>query len=193
MASIPRLAPRRSGSTERAAGDFFNASLSCSWHGALCLIRMWEMMCRYRASEYLAAFEAMVAIFVVRAQLLCLPLRRVLALVVRPNVSRAQTVGSRADAERHVTNAIRRAAARLPFEANCLCLAIAAARLLSRRGIEANLHFGMRRELGALGGHAWLETDGRVIVDRGNARSQVVWIGEYEIPAGGTHSVGLRS
>lgn len=193
MASMPRSAPRRSGPTEWPAGNCFDASLSWSWYRSLGLMRMWEIMTRYRASEYLAAFEAMLAICVVRLQLRYLPLRRVLALAGGPNTSRAPIVGSRADAEEKVANAIRRAAARLPFEANCLCLAIAAARLLSRRGIEANLCFGMRREMGALGGHAWLETERRIIVDRGNARSQMVRVGDFEISADVTDKIGHRS
>jgi hypothetical protein len=67
--------------------------------------------------------------------------------------------------------AIQAAARRVPWRADCLAQAIAAARWLRRHGHEPIFELGVARsDHGTLRGHAWLTLDGRVIVggeDRG--------------------------
>jgi hypothetical protein len=142
---------------------------------------------KYRASEYSDALEALAALLLVRSQLIFFPLRWILASTVR--CSGAREPHSSKDPEQSVAIAMRRAVARIPFETNCLCLAIAAARMLNRRGVEARLCFGVRREFGSMRAHAWLETENRVIVDRGNARRRMVWLGDHGISMRTTETI----
>ncbi len=63
-----------------------------------------------------------------------------------------------------VSWAIAAAAVRVPWRADCLIRAMAAARWLRREGAVWKLSIGVRREPdGRLGAHAWLESGGVVI------------------------------
>jgi hypothetical protein len=68
--------------------------------------------------------------------------------------------------------AVRRASAHLPLRLDCLPQSLAVAWLLTRRGIEAKLRFGVRMNAGALEAHAWV------------AASEVDWIFDLS-PTGG--------
>jgi len=48
--------------------------------------------------------------------------------------------------------------------ATCLSRALAAQVLLTRRGHPALLHFGVAKEAGQFSAHAWLESEGQVVV-----------------------------
>lgn len=53
----------------------------------------------------------------------------------------------------------------LPVFRNCLNRALAAQMLLKRRGHSANLHIGvMRGQEGKFEAHAWIESEGQVII-----------------------------
>lgn len=63
-----------------------------------------------------------------------------------------------------VSWAIAAAATRVPWRADCLIRAMAAARWLRREGAGWKLSIGVRREPdGRLGAHAWLESGGVVV------------------------------
>lgn len=62
---------------------------------------------------------------------------------------------------RQIGWAVRSVASIVPFKAMCLQQAIAARRMLARRGIPAILHYGAGRdESGVLVAHAWIEAEG---------------------------------
>lgn len=57
--------------------------------------------------------------------------------------------------------AVRAAARRMPFEANCLPQAMAAQAMLRRRGVAALLYLGAAPDgAGGMGAHAWLDAAG---------------------------------
>jgi hypothetical protein len=55
-------------------------------------------------------------------------------------------------------------AARFVPASTCLVEALAAQRLLSRSGLPAVVHFGVSREGAGLEAHAWVESDGVLVV-----------------------------
>jgi len=55
---------------------------------------------------------------------------------------------------------------------SCLRRALVLQRLLGRRGIQAELRFGVRKEEGDLEAHAWLEHAGRPLSERGTVRTR---------------------
>lgn len=69
--------------------------------------------------------------------------------------------------------ALRRARAYGPLRGNCLSESLALARWLSRRGIEAEIKFGVRRATSsrdAIDAHAWVEVNGKAINNWTEAR-----------------------
>lgn len=52
------------------------------------------------------------------------------------------------------------------WHGNCLERSIVLSSLLSRRGIPAHLHIGVRLESGSLAAHAWVASCGVVLNDR---------------------------
>jgi hypothetical protein len=67
--------------------------------------------------------------------------------------------GSRDTAQR-IARLVAIAATRGAYRANCLRQSLALWWLLKRRGIEAALRIGVRKEGGALQAHAWVEHEG---------------------------------
>jgi hypothetical protein len=57
------------------------------------------------------------------------------------------------------------AARRLPFRPDCLCIALTLQHILVAQGIDSELRLGVRRSGDRLEAHAWLERQGRVLVD----------------------------
>jgi transglutaminase superfamily protein len=56
-------------------------------------------------------------------------------------------------------------ASRCPPRTTCLVQALAAQLLLAREGCPSRLHFGVSRTLeGVFRAHAWLESDGRIVI-----------------------------
>ncbi|MGH7775209.1 MAG: lasso peptide biosynthesis B2 protein [Candidatus Binatia bacterium] len=61
--------------------------------------------------------------------------------------------------------AVRAASRFAPGGSNCLTEALAAQVLLNRQGFRASLHIGVARdERGKLDAHAWVESQGRVVI-----------------------------
>jgi hypothetical protein len=60
--------------------------------------------------------------------------------------------------------AVAAAARRLPWRPTCLRQAVAAGRMLHRRGIGSRIHLGVAAEPGALAAHAWVTVGGRVVL-----------------------------
>jgi hypothetical protein len=102
----------------------------------------------------------------VRLALSALSLRTVRGLLARiPAVTRPVS----GDAAEHIARAVTRARSVVPG-ATCLVRALVVQTLLVRRGHSAHLRLGfVRSEKGVLSGHAWVESEGRVFDDTGEA------------------------
>ncbi len=98
--------------------------------------------------------------------------RRVIAasLVLRwrqarslPRDTRASAAGDRSDhfeRARGLARLVEIAAARSPLRARCLERSLALSKMLRARGIDHELHVGVRKEGAALEAHAWVECGG---------------------------------
>ena len=79
-----------------------------------------------------------------------------------------------------VSKAVRWMARHTPWESKCMVMAIAAKRMLERRGIPCTLYFGTGRdETGRLAAHAWLRS-GPFVVTGGEMMHKftaVEWFG----------------
>ena len=117
-------------------------------------------------AERRLALEAALVTAAVRLALSGLSLRTVRGLLARIPAVRCPLPAERAES---VARAVTRARAVVPG-ATCLVRALVVRALLVRRGHAAHLRLGfVRSEGGALGGHAWVESDGRVFDDTGEA------------------------
>ncbi len=113
--------------------------------------------------------EAAVNLAAARLALLFVPfpqLARSLGELVPPTDSRivaARSTSNLCDASiaRDVSWAVTRAARNLPFKAVCLPQALAAHRMLKRRGVASIIHFGADKgQTKPLDAHAWLSAAG---------------------------------
>lgn len=119
---------------------------------------------RLRIRDRLALVRAVTMVMLVRAALAILPFRTVLRIADswarRPNRVR----GPEGERDR-MLSAVESAARRLLPAAPCLSQAIVADVLLRRRGFDSQLRIGVARtERGALKAHAWVESDGEVVI-----------------------------
>ena len=117
-------------------------------------------------AERRLALEAALFTVAVRLALSALSLRTVRGLLARiPAVARPAS----GDAASSLARAVTRARAVVPG-ARCLARALVVQTLLVRRGHSAHLRLGfVRSEGGVLNGHAWVESEGRVFDDTGEA------------------------
>ena len=76
-------------------------------------------------------------------------------------VERAPAAARRPIDPAAVARNVERAANGLPFSASCLVRSLAIASMLRRRGCDARLRIGVRKDAGALDAHAWVEMHGR--------------------------------
>lgn len=110
--------------------------------------RDWRLLC-----------EALLIVPAIRVALWVLPFRVVLAFVERRRAAAAGNVSME-----RVLRAIHAVARRVP-RATCLTRAFAAMVLLARHGHPSTLRLGVAKEDGQVSAHAWLESDGRTIMD----------------------------
>jgi hypothetical protein len=117
-------------------------------------------------AERRLALEAALFTVAVRVALSAVSLRSVRGLLARiPAVARPVS----GDTASCIARAVTRARAVAPG-ATCLVRALAVQTLLGRRGHSAHLRLGfVRSEGGVLSGHAWVESEGRVFDDTGEA------------------------
>ena len=115
---------------------------------------------RRPAAEFRVCVEALVAITAVRLALVCLPVRSVRRGLWNVLARPASSSLSLSRVVRCVTAAVRLS----PVPSTCLSTALIAEALLRRYGHHADLRVGVRRASGKFGAHAWLESEGSVIV-----------------------------
>lgn len=117
-------------------------------------------------AERRLVLEAALFTVAVRLALSALSLRTVRGLLARIPAVAGPVSGQAASS---IARAVTRARAVVPG-ATCLVRALVVRTLLVRRGHSAHLRLGfVRSEGGVLSGHAWVESEGRVFDDTGEA------------------------
>jgi hypothetical protein len=113
---------------------------------------------RLPARERRLFAEALLLVAPIRAALSLLPFRTVQRLTTRPPTR----IRADASSDRDVAIAVMRAG-RVVSRATCLTQALAAHRMLVRRGRPAVLRIGVARG-DAFEAHAWVECDGETVI-----------------------------
>ncbi len=117
---------------------------------------------RLPAEERLLLLRALATVAMIRTGLLVLPSRLIIRTVVR--VSSARPGVRRSLDPRRIAHAVERVSVRIPG-ATCLTQALAAHMLLWRHGHQSKLCLGVARtEVGDFRAHAWLESQGRIVI-----------------------------
>jgi hypothetical protein len=107
--------------------------------------------------------SAAVALVVADALVRAAPFGRIARRIQGP-LRRGAPDGAREVAVRRVRWSIAAAHRRLPWDVSCLATALAANRLLARRGVASELWLGVRPgEPTSVDAHAWLVADGCVV------------------------------
>ena len=117
-----------------------------------------------RQDQYLLA-ESVLLLGAIKVGLSVLPFRTIRRFVT--SHSRAIGAASRAEPSvKRVVWALEVVTAYLPLFKNCLNRALAAHVLLGRRGYDPKLRIGVLRNEDRLEAHAWIESEGRIVVGR---------------------------
>ncbi len=116
---------------------------------------------RYRglpASRRALLREALGALVWSRLAMAFLPFRRLASRIEDPAGAGASSLGEEASLlVQEVGWAVQAAAGRVPWDSRCLAQALAAGRMLRRRGLPSVLYLGVRRESASgFSAHAWL-------------------------------------
>lgn len=99
--------------------------------------------------------EAALALTVVSAALKALPFAMAMRVFGLREGNPALKRAADPAQTRKIGRAVARAARRLPFKPVCLPQAVAAALMLRRRGLAAEVRFGVAKRDGAVAAHAW--------------------------------------
>ncbi len=118
-------------------------------------------------SERRALLTAGLSLCRARLEVRLRPFRKIASSLETPEPSQPLTATETEQLEA-IGWAIRALGARVPWFRNCLVQAVAAKRLLGRRGIASTLHLGVAPciEQTSFEAHAWLEVGGRIVVGR---------------------------
>lgn len=146
---------------------------------------------RYRALPLLA--EAILWLLLARVLLAWLPFRRAARLFAWP-VRTCYSPGAPREPAR-VRWAVHTAARRVPWRASCFHQAIAAQRMLCRRGIATDMVYGVLRTPGqTLEAHVWAAIAGRVIVGAraASAYTPIAVFRPGAAAAAAAHDVGAK-
>jgi hypothetical protein len=121
------------------------------------------------ASERWLLLRCVAIVAVIRVALWIAPFRVLLRVVDRG--SRPVRGARSADEAAHIAEGVEIAGRLIP-DATCLTQALAALLLMRRRGLDAELRLGVRRDgAGSVEAHAWIESAGRVLVGAREARA----------------------
>lgn len=142
----------------------------------------WRKFWRKSGDERRVAVEAAATLTATWAGLRVTGYRRWRSLLARSlpaakqqTVNRDCTDGNIRAEEPWMIARMEAAAARhIPFETNCLEQSLALWWLLRRRGHPADLRIGVRKDAGKLEAHAWVEANGVVLSEPGNAHTHFV-------------------
>ena len=112
----------------------------------------------YSALEQRLVVKAWFTVSAVRILLWVVPYRWIEAWVLKPRVA---TPGPVRPAD--IARAVTRASTLVPF-ATCLTQALAGGFLIRRAGRNAVIHFGVARDVAGFKAHAWLESEGGIVI-----------------------------
>jgi hypothetical protein len=108
-------------------------------------------------SESALLAGAMVTLGIAALAIAIVPFRRIARFVAQRPARPAPAMAERERIIAEVRWAVRTCARRAPWRAKCFEQSLAALWLLRRRGIAANLHYGVAQRTGqGLAAHAWL-------------------------------------
>lgn len=127
--------------------------------------RRWRGLRRLPAAERRLLLEAVLTVVAVRLLLLILPFSLAMRICALEQRSAPGGEGGDSQQARRIGRAVRRAVRHLPLEALCLPRALAAARMLRRRRLPAEVIFGVKRcERDGVRGHAWCLSQGVAVI-----------------------------
>lgn len=106
--------------------------------------------------------EAVVALLLASLAIAVLPFRMLMRTIANPRGGAGSIDADRAAHE--VTQAIRRAERRLPLRIVCLHKALAAQWMLRRRGVAADIHYGISPAGEVLKAHVWVDVGAKTII-----------------------------
>lgn len=116
-------------------------------------------------SERAATVQMALLIPIVSSSLAILGFRSTAAWIRRMAARSGPAIADDTTAISAGVAALRRATLYAPWTGRCLARALSLWLMLRRRGVNAELHLGVRRKGGALDAHAWLVHEGRVVAD----------------------------
>jgi hypothetical protein len=129
-------------------------------------MRQLDRYCRLSAAERALLARAALTVAAIRLGLCVLPFARLRRLVARATKSRA--AGSASQPIERLAWAVMLTSRYVP-KATCLTQALALQVLLGRQGQAAQLQFGVAHDAnGRLEAHAWLESEGRIVIGGAN-------------------------
>lgn len=136
----------------------------------------WLKFIRRSGRERLLFLEALVGLCWDKARVRCLPFRRIARGL---GTAQLETPLSLPPAERalavEISWAVQAVARHVPLRFVCLPQAIAAQRMLRRRGIASTLYLGVspdRAKPDAIAAHAWLRAGDKIVTGEREARHQ---------------------
>ena len=129
------------------------------WSGKGCCV--WSELRRFLAipqKRKLLLAEALLSLLTARLAMLFVPFRSIAAWLGEAGVETPPEAASdQIDVAREISLAIAVMARRVPWDGRCLAQALAATRMLRRRGLEGTVSFGAARLDGeGFSAHAWL-------------------------------------
>ena len=122
---------------------------------------------RLDAGDRRLLIESGVALTAIKLGLWLLPFRVLRRLLAKVAVRTTRTSRYEPKVVKKVIWAVNLTGAHIPLFRNCLNRALAAQALLNRRGQPVTLRIGVGRgEEGEFRAHAWIESEGRVVLGR---------------------------
>ncbi|MBV0913042.1 lasso peptide biosynthesis B2 protein [Anianabacter salinae] len=122
-------------------------------------------LARWPAARRALALEAAAELTRASLHLRLIPFRRIAARLQTPVAEGGQPQDSRIPAR--IGSSVTLAARNLPWRPKCLAQAMAARRMLARRGIACSVVFGVQGAPEGVRAHAWVTVEGDVIVGGG--------------------------
>jgi hypothetical protein len=113
---------------------------------------------RLPGAKWRLLWEALFALLIARASIAFLPFRRIAGWLGTPGVETSHTAPpEEIRIAQEIGWAVCVVARRVPWDSRCLAQALAATRMLRRRGLEGTVSFGVcQGESAGFDAHAWL-------------------------------------
>jgi hypothetical protein len=136
----------------------------------------------FSTQDWLLLFQAWLLLLMVDVALRVLPFHIVQSWLKTPKRTKERPTDNAETTIRRTSDFVDRAARHHLYPMTCLRRSLVLRWLLSRQGIFAELHFGVRREQDKLQAHAWLEYQGQPIGEREALTNQYMPLKANETP-----------